>query len=343
MKVVIDSEIPFTHGLFEPYGEVLYKPGRAICREDILDADAMIISLRTKCNSKLLRGTGVKIISTANIGTDHIDTKYCSEHGIFVQNAAGCNAGGVMNYVISALYASASRKGLHLEGATFGIIGAGSSGSALETAATTLGFKVLVCDPPRAEREGGIGFCSLDDLLANSDIVTLLVPLNETTENMADTAFFEKMKMGSVFINVSRGEVVDEEALIAASPKLGAIVIDTWRNEPDINIRLLNVADIATPHVAGYSLQGKTYASAYSVRAVARFFGIEELKEYLPPIDESQKAVRIESRGLSQGELASIIQYSYPIFTDDFMFRMMPGSFTQLRNDYSYRREFYIE
>ena len=255
MKIVADKHIPFLEGVFEPYAEVVYIDGREIAHEDIIDADALIIRTRTKCNAALLDGTKVSMIATATIGMDHIDIPYCKEHGIEVHNAQGCNAGGVLQYVFSALYGVAARKGIKLDNATFGIIGVGNVGKKVEEMARHLGFNVLLCDPPRAAAEGEEGFCSLEHLLANSHIVTMHVPLDETTRGMADEEFFMLMPPGAIFINAARGEVVDEEALINAIPKLGAVVIDTWNHEPNVNIDLVEMVDIATPHIAGYSYQ----------------------------------------------------------------------------------------
>ena len=220
MKVVADVDIPFLKGVLEPYAEVVYKKGFDITREDILDADALLIRTRTRCDASLLGGTKVSLITTATIGTDHIDLDYCREHGIEVANASGCNAGGVMQYVFSALYGVAARKGIKIAGSTIGIIGVGNVGKKVESMAEYLGFNVLRCDPPRAQKEGPAGFCSLEYLIENSDIVTLHVPLDEMTRGMASDAFFTLMKPGAIFINASRGEVVNETALIEASPKL---------------------------------------------------------------------------------------------------------------------------
>lgn len=213
MKIVADKNIPFLEGVFEPYAEVVYMDGSQIRHEDIIDADALIIRTRTRCNAELLEGTSVQLISTATIGTDHIDLNYCAEHGIKVHNAEGCNAGGVMQYVFSALYGVAARKNIKLDGANFGIIGVGHVGSKVEAMARYIGFNVLRCDPPRAAAEGQDGFCSLEYLLANSQIVTMHTPLDETTRKMADEEFFMQMQPGAIFINASRGEVVDEDAL----------------------------------------------------------------------------------------------------------------------------------
>ncbi|MBO5814525.1 MAG: DUF4301 family protein [Bacteroidales bacterium] len=340
MKIVADVDIPFLEGVFEPFSEVVYRKGLDISREDVSDADVLIVRTRTRCDSALLEGSQVKMIATATIGMDHIDLDYCHRSGINVTNAAGCNAGGVMQYVFSALYGVAARKGIKIDGCTIGIVGVGHVGRKIETLAEHLGFNILRCDPPRAAAEGPEGFCTLEHLLESSDVVTLHVPLDETTRGMANADFFTLMKPGAIFINAARGEIVDEQALIGASPKLGAIVIDTWNNEPYINEELLDIADIATPHIAGYTFQGKQNGTAYAVQAVARHFGFKELYDFFPAQDlPGHEPVHLDLKGKNHGEIAAIFQYNYPIFTDDFRFRMEPHKFEKLRSEYQYRRE----
>jgi erythronate-4-phosphate dehydrogenase len=231
-----------------------------------------------------------------------------------------------------------------VDDANFGIIGVGNVGGKIEELARHLGFNVLRCDPPRAAVEGDEGFCSLEYLLENSQIVTMHVPLDDTTRGMADETFFALMQPGAIFINAARGEVIDENALIAASPKLGAVVIDTWCNEPNINLDLLEVADIATPHIAGYSYQGKENATIMAVRAVARQMGIKQLRFYRPnDPDKDREPVLLDLKGKNHGEIAAVFQYNYPIFTDDFRLRMNPEGFEKLRAQYQYRREIYVE
>ena len=344
MKIVADKHIPFLEGVFEPYAEVVYIDGRSITHDDIVDADAMIIRTRTRCNAELLDNTRVRIIATATIGTDHIDLPYCSERGIEVHNAEGCNAGGVMQYVFSAIYGVAARKSIKIDNMTIGIVGVGHVGSKVEAMARYLGLDVLLCDPPRAEKEGPEAFCSLDYLLANSHVVTMHVPLDETTRKMADEEFFRMMQPGAIFINASRGEVVDDDALVQAIPKLGAVVIDTWNNEPDVNADLIEMVDIATPHIAGYSYQGKQNGTASAVQSVARRFGIEPLYDFYPEEDlPDHNPILLDLKDKTQGERAAVFQYNYPIFTDDFRFRMEPHKFEKLRSEYQYRREIYVE
>lgn len=343
MKIVIDKSIPFTEGVFEPYGEVVYKDGPFISRDDLMDADALIIRTRTRCNAELLEGTSVKIIATTTSGTENIDVDYCQEHGIYFKNASGCNAGGVSNYVFSAIFGAAAKKSIPLTGRTIGIIGLGSVGQRVEETGRSLGFKILRHDPRKAEIEWYTQFCSLDELLANADIVSLHLPLNESTRGMCDAAFFAKMKPGAFFINTAQGELVVEEDLINAIPRLGAVVIDAWSHEPTVNKLLMNMVDIATPHIAGYSLQSKQIGSSMAVRTVARFLSISDLYDYFPVSDNMEsQAVKLDILDKTQGQIAAIMQYNYPIFTDDFMFRMNPTKFEELRNNYKYRREFYL-
>lgn len=344
LKIVADKAIPFLEGVFDPYADMTYLPGDKIGPEDVRDADVLMVRTRTKCNADLLEGSKVKFIATATIGTDHIDFPYCDSKGIVVRNAPGCNAGGVMEYVFSALYGLASRRSISLQGDTIGIIGVGHVGSLIERMGRALGFKILKCDPPRAEAEGSFGFCDLEYLLQNSQIVTLHVPLDETTRGMANSEFFSLMQPGAFFINAARGEVVCDDALKAAIPKLGPVIIDTWNHEPDIDLDLMDKVAIATPHIAGYSYQGKQNGTAAAVRAVAHYFGITELYEFFPKTDlPENEAVKLDLKDLNQGEIASVLQYNYPIFTDDFMLRLNPENFDTLRSEYNYRREVYID
>ena len=344
IKIVADSGIPFLRGVLEPFADVLYKEGAAITREDLMDASALLTRTRTKCNRELLEGTSVKIIATATIGTDHIDTDWCNGAGILVRNAAGCNAGGVMEYVFSAIYGTAARKSINLSGKTLAIIGVGHVGKRVLQMFRYLGFNVLQCDPPRAAAEGDFQFVSREYLLEHSDIVTMHVPLDDTTKGMCDEAFFSRMKDGTIFVNASRGEIVDEDALLRHIGRLGPVIIDTWKNEPDINLALMEKVYIATPHIAGYSYQGKQNGTSAAVRAVAHYFGFTDLYEFFPPTEfPENEAVKLDLKGKTQGEIAAVIQYNYPIFTDDFMFRLEPGAFERLRTEYKYRREVYVD
>jgi len=344
MKLIIDKEIPFVEGVFEPYADVEFLPYQEIVHDRVMNADALIIRTRTVCDADLLGGSRVKMIATASIGTHHIDFEYCARHGIFVSNASGCNSGAIMNYVFSALYGAAARRSINLDGSVVGIIGAGNSGTRVENMARYLGFRVLKCDPPRESAEGPDAFCSMEHLLKESNVVSLHLPLHRDSQHLADAEFFARMRPGSFFINVSSGDLVDENALLDAIPKLGPVIIDAWSNEPDINRSLLASIDIATPHIASYTFQGKQINTSLVVRSVARFFGFEHLYDFFPQgTEQALEAIKLDLRGKTQGEIASVLQYNYPIFTDDFMFRLNPDDFVRIREQYNYRREFYVD
>lgn len=314
--IVIDRDIPFIAGAFEPWFDVRYLSGRDIGPADVRAAVALVIRTRTRCDASLLEGSSVRLIATATIGTDHIDLPYCAMRGIAVASAPGCNTAAVAQYVAVALHAL----DFDHPGKTLGIIGVGHVGTKVAEAARRAGLQVLLNDPPRAAAEGPATFTPLPDLLAQSDIVTLHIPLWPENRDFADAAFFAAMKPGASLINASRGEVLDEEALLAARGRLGKLVFDVWKHEPDINRDLLAAADIATPHIAGYSIQGKINGTQAVVRAVGEAFGIAPLQ-------------RFEIRNVELPE------EPYAIFADDSALRCNPEAFESLRSDYRYRND----
>ncbi len=220
--VVVDRDIPFLEGVLEPWFEVRYLAGRAIGPADVRDAVALLIRTRTRCDAALLDDSAVRFIGTATIGTDHIDTRYCDSRGIKVASAPGCNAAAVAQYIRVALHTLA----LDRPGTMLGVIGVGHVGSLVAEVGRRAGMRVLLNDPPREAAEGSAGFIPLPELLAQSDVVTLHIPLWPENRDFADAAFFAKLRPGTSFINASRGEVVDEDALLAARPQLGRVVID---------------------------------------------------------------------------------------------------------------------
>ncbi|MFI3287651.1 MAG: 4-phosphoerythronate dehydrogenase [Rikenellaceae bacterium] len=282
-KIVIDSDIPFIEGVFEPYfSEVLYLKGMDICAENLSDADALVTRTRTKCTGELLKGSAVKAIATATIGLDHIDDTFCKEQGIEVFSAQGCNARAVMQWVFSSIEVLQLR-GLVSKDFTLGIVGVGNVGCEVEGVAKEKGIKTLLCDPPRQQREGSCDFVSLDELLAQSDVVTTHVSLDSTTRGMINDDFLKKMQKGAVLLNASRGEVHLEEDLLLCDSVVYAL--DVWCSEPNINRELLAKAAIATPHIAGYSMRGKARATIMCVQQLAEFFSIEELKNWGEHLD----------------------------------------------------------
>lgn len=276
MKIIIDGDVPYINGVFQAAGcSVVYAAGRSIDASAVRDAHALIVRTRTRCDAALLDGSSVKMVATATIGTDHIDLDYCRSRGIAVFSAAGCNARAVAQWVFAAVGAMGATSGI------LGVVGVGNVGSEVCAMGLRRGFDILMCDSPRAAR-GDAGFVALDYLLAHSDIVSLHVPLDDSTRDMAGDRFFGQMGVDSLFLNSSRGEVVCDEALLGRG---GRFALDVWRDEPHINLDLLRRATIATPHVAGYSARGKARATQMCVRAVAKFLGLTTLESWDTGID----------------------------------------------------------
>ena len=331
MKVVIDNAIPYIKGILEPYAEVLYREGIAFSREDVADADLLIIRTRTRCNASLLDGSSVKMIATATIGFDHIDLEYCQKHGIEVITAQGCNAAGVLQWVAAALALLSRKDGWTPPQRTLGIVGVGHVGRLVEQYARAWGFNVLRCDPPRKEREGG-DFIPLEELLSRSDIVTLHTPLDRTTHHLINDHTMALMHNDAVLINASRGEVASTQALLNAPQRL---LIDVWEHEPEINRDLLTKAIVTTPHIAGYSSQGKANATAMVVRAAAKRFS-------LPLTDWYPEQVRItERQDIDWQTMCLTIQSHCDIEAESQRLKAAPGSFESMRNGYRYREEYF--
>lgn len=349
MKIVCDNKIPFLKGVLEPYAEVIYMPGKETTPELVRDADAIITRTRTKCDAALLEGSSVKVIATATIGFDHIDTAWCEAHGIVWKNAPGCNSWSVKQYMGSVLATLARRHGLDLSAMTLGVVGVGNVGSKVAEIASLLGMKVLLNDPPRARREGPDGFVSLDEIVEKSDIITLHVPLTreggDATWHLFDEARIARLDDRQILMNSSRGPVVDNAALKAALKRhaLKGAVLDVWEHEPDIDRELMGLLDIATPHIAGYSADGKANGTTASVRTVAECLGLP-LKDWAPsemPLPAQPLEFTLDASGKSLQEvLSEAVLHTYDVLDDDRALRGHPELFEKLRGDYPVRREF---
>lgn len=339
-KVVIDCDIPFIKGVLEPYCSPVYLKGNEINSENISNARALIIRTRTKCNKELLQGSQVRAIFTATIGSDHLDLDYCQREQISLFNAAGCNAHGVVQHVLTTLFALMCKKDRDLTGQTIGIIGAGNVGERLAQLAEKIGFTVLRCDPPKSIISNKVPYYDLNYVLNKSQIVTLHVPLNEETKNICSNRFIEKMQKGAFLVNTSRGEVVDQAAIIENREKLGGLIVDVWGDEPNINLNYLSCVDIATPHIAGYSLEGKINATVMSVLNFAKFFKIKELNDFMiePPMFEITHPNNIAESSVIES-VARILLNIYPVWEQDLKLRSNPEFFEQTRSEYIYRRE----
>ena len=349
MKVVIDDKIPFIKGVLEPYAEVVYLPGAKFTRSDVIDADALIVRTRTKCNEALLKGASVKFIATATIGYDHIDTAWCEANGIKWTNAPGCNSGSVHQYMASIFATLSTHFDFRFEDKTLGVVGVGNVGTKVAQLGEALGMKVLMNDPPRAEKEGPAQFVPLDEILSMSDLITLHVPLNcsgaHQTYHLFDEATFGQLPYRTILINSSRGEVVDNAVLKNAlkNRKIGAAALDVWENEPGIDPELLPLLNIATPHIAGYSADGKANGTAMSIQELSRFFGIP-LNNWYPseiPFPAQPLHFELDCTGKSlQQCLCEAIWYTYTVNDDDGCLRTSPETFEKQRGNYPVRREF---
>jgi erythronate-4-phosphate dehydrogenase len=348
MKLIIDDKIPYIRGAFENVADVVYLPGSKTTAEIARDADAIVTRTRTICNEKLLAGSSVKFIATATIGYDHIDTEYCESVGIKWTNAPGCNSKSVEQYIASTLMVLAEKNGWNLNEKCIGIVGVGNVGSKVARIAEIFGMKVLLNDPPRERAEGSEKFVSLETIQNDADIITLHVPLNMkgeyATYHLANLEFFSKLKRKPVLINSCRGEVTETTAVKDAlkSGAISAFVCDCWENEPDLDLELLSLTEIATPHIAGYSKDGKATGTLMSVQAISKHFGLG-LENWQPTgVEEPEKPIiELNGEGLSEQQIiAKAILHTYDIRKDDKAFRNNTEQFEQLRGDYPTRREF---
>lgn len=349
MKIVCDDKIPFIKGVFEPYAEVLYLPGKATDAAAVKDADAIISRTRTRCDKSLLEGSTVKVIATATIGFDHIDTQWCEANGVIWRNAPGCNSWSVKQYMASLLVFLARKHNLNLETMTLGVVGVGNVGSKVADAARVLGMKVLLNDPPRSRREGPDAFVSLEEIISKSDIITVHVPLSkegeDATWHLFDEERIAQMSKSQILVNAARGPVVDNKALKNAlkSSAIKAAVLDCWEGEPELDAELVELVDISTAHIAGYSADGKANGTIASVHTVSEVLGLP-LSDWYPesmPAPRQSRDLHIDASGKTRQEvLFEAIWHSYDITEDSNLLREHLDSFEKLRGDYQIRREF---
>lgn len=345
MKIVADNTVPYLKGVAEPVADVTYLNSDEFTPSAIRDADALIVRSIDKCTRELLQGSRVRLITTATIGFDHIDIQYCEEAGITWKNAPGCNAVSVAQYVLSSLLTIGLRRNEPLRGKTIGIVGVGHVGKELEKLCSAYGMYVLRNDPPRAEEEGEEGFVSLDTIAKEADIISFHTPLTKegrfATQHLADEAFFNKTRKKPWYINASRGAVHNTRALVEAlkSGKIGEAVIDCWENEPAIDRELLSLAAIATPHIAGFSADGKANGTRTCLEHIERFFGLklEKLKEVVPPAPTDPI---IDLSLVTEHRIEQAVFSSFSPLAIDKALRQTPEKFEWFRANYPHPREF---
>lgn len=328
LHFVADKNIPFLRGLLEPFGRVDYLTEPEMTPDSVRDADALLVRTRTKCDEALLGASKCRFVGTCTIGTDHLDLPWLASRGITAANAPGCNAPAVAQYVFASILKLHNRP---LSQYTLGIVGVGHVGRIIENWARQLDMRVMLNDPPRQQSEGGEGWSSLDEIARNADIITFHTPLDSSTRHLADERFFNVLKRSPIIINAARGPVVDNAALVAAieSGRVSHAVVDCWEGEPSaINLRLLELADIATPHIAGYSHEGKVRATRMILDALCAALG-------LPHIEMEQSV----PDGAAATVNANAIIKSYDPAVDTKALKANPDAFETMRNQYALRRE----
>jgi len=355
MKIVADANIPFIKECFSSVGEVTTIGGREMTPWNVVDTDILLVRSITPVGVDLLAGSKVRFVGTATIGFDHIDLGFLESNNIGFASAPGSNANSAAEYVIAGLLDIAQKYALDLEGRSIGIIGVGNVGSRVAKKCAAMGMDVYLNDPPLQRQTGDAKYLPLEKLY-DCDFITFHTPLTfegtDKTHHLADESFFKSLKHRCVFINASRGGVVDSSALGTAikSGRLRAVVLDVWENEPDIDIELLKMVDIGTPHIAGYSLDGKIAGMIMIYKAACEYFDLEpkfDLEDFLPEpaVPELKTNPKI---GNDQDALLNAVQKIYRIDKDDAKLRRVSGKpekdrgqyFDSLRKSYHVRREF---
>jgi erythronate-4-phosphate dehydrogenase len=355
MKIVADANIPFVAECFSSIGAVEVVSGREITQGVIADADVLLVRSVTPVNSDLLAGSKVRFVATATIGFEHVDTEHLSSRDIGFASAPGCNANSVAEYVVAALLSVAEKHKIELAGRSIGIAGVGNVGSRVAQKCAALGMKLHLNDPPLRRQTGDSKYLPLEQLF-DCDFITLHTPLTfegiDKTFHLADEKFFKSLKDGCAFLNTSRGGVVETEALKGAikSGKLEVVVLDVWENEPNIDAGLLEMVDIGTAHIAGYSLDGKITGTIMIYKAACEYFGFKakyDAESFFPEPDVRKLKINLSS-GDEQDVLRETVEKIYDIKKDDSDLRWILDRpvgkrgvfFDGLRKNYPVRREF---
>ncbi|WLQ15328.1 4-phosphoerythronate dehydrogenase PdxB [Hahella aquimaris] len=353
MKIVADENIPLLQPFFGSMGEIHTLPGREISNEHLRDADVLLVRSVTRVDERLLENTGVKFVGSATIGCNHVDMDYLTSRGVGFSNAPGCNASAVVEYVVSCLSVLSEQLGFELEDKTVGIIGRGEIGGRLERALTLLGLEVKSNDPPR-EAAGEQNLFSLDEVL-QCDIITLHTPLTDSgsypTRELLNASMIENLRSDQILINTCRGEVVDESALKRRLQKGDGLTValDVWNNEPAIDVELAMLCHFATPHIAGYTLDGRTAGTEIIYQHLSRYLGLpvrHKLGQFLP--EPPLRRMAFSSGVDPDWALHTAIRASYDVRHDDSQLKrtlrldapVRAQEFDRLRREYRVRRGF---
>jgi erythronate-4-phosphate dehydrogenase len=355
VKIVADTNIPFVKECFDSVGQVTLIAGREISPETIADADALLVRSVTDVNEKLLAGSNVKFVGTATIGFEHVDIDFLKKNNIGFASAPGSNANSVAEYVVAALLETGQKQGLEMQGKAIGIIGVGNVGSKVEAKCKALGMVPVLNDPPLQRKTGDGKYRPLQELFS-CDYITCHTPLTtqgqDKTCHLADERFFNSLKEGVVFFNTSRGGVVDTAAIKKEikNGKICAAVLDVWEDEPAIDTDLLEMVDIGTPHIAGYSYDGKVAGMIMIYNSLCKYFNLEpehEINDFLPAPVVPQ--IKLLTKGFSQQQvIKAAVDEIYKIADDGRNLRSILNlpmgkrcaTFDRLRKEYPVRREF---
>ena len=351
MKLIVDENIAFPREAFSQLGEVILRGGREIINKLLSNTDALIVRSITRVDKNLLENTNVKFVGTATIGTDHIDLNYLKEKGIAFADAQGCNANSVAEYVFTVLMKIAVERKLYLKEMSIGVIGVGNVGSKVVNFAEAVGLEVLKNDPPKERAGIGSRYVPLDEAL-RADIITFHVPLNkkgiDKTFHLLDEKRLNDLKEGTILFNTSRGPVVDNLALLNLVDKRDfTVVLDVWEGEPKINTELLKKVYAGSPHIAGYSYEGKVNGTKMIYDALCNFTGQQaQWKPKLPNVEN--KEITFPYKGSIEEKLYHVFNKIYDIDRDDGKMRKLINMdageggkyFDDLRKKYPLRREF---
>ena len=347
MKIVADIDIPFLKGLPEKFAdEVVYFSSSQFSHNLIIDADALIVRTPDKCTPEILRDTKVRFIATASVGIDHIDTEYCDRHNIGWANAPGCNATSVAQYFFVVMMQLSLVHRFSFREKKIGLIGVGNVGSAIQKICEAYGITLFLNDPIREKKEGSLQFCPLTTLLEECDVISVHTPLTRTGEyktfHLVEKSFFETLKRKILFINAARGEVHDTEALKWAirSGRVEAAVIDCWEGEPHIDSELLAMTEIATPHIAGFSADGKAKGTWAAVNAVKKFFKIPQKEDDCITLPQPANILIDLNKYEPSKRIESAIFHVLNFSEISEKFKTQPNKFEYLRTHYKNPREF---
>ncbi len=348
LNILIDENIAFAKNVFSTLGKLTLLPGREITPNTTKEKDVLIVRSITEVDEKLLEKSNVKFVGTATIGVDHLDTDYLKSKDIFYCNAPGSNSYSAAEYVLVSLLNLAVKHNFKLKDKSIGIIGVGNIGSKVETFTKALGMKVLLNDPPLKDKTNDDKYLPLKEALS-ADIITIHVPYTKKgkykTYHLFDYNILNNLKTGTVLINTSRGSVVDNYVLtnILDNKKL-ITVLDVWENEPEINLNLLEKVDIGTPHIAGYSLDGKINGTKVIYEQLCNFLCQKPIWQIEIPAISSNE-IHFNYKDSIEKTLLSIINNVYNIKDDHSSLLKMLSSnnnfFDGLRKNYKIRREFF--